>query len=546
MYQALYRKYRPSSFDDVAGQKHITETLRRQIVSGRYTHAYLFVGTRGTGKTTCAKILARAINCQNPEDGNPCNKCASCVGIENGTILDVLELDAASNNGVDDVRAMRNESIYSPVSALKRVYIIDEVHMLSTPAFNALLKTLEEPPEHIVFILATTELHKVLPTIQSRCQKFSFRRLSSEEIIGYLTKIAASENLTLTQEAAEKLAMLADGSMRDAISLLDQCVCDKPIDLEHVLDTIGLAGDDDLLSLIDAIISCDTALALRIQDRLYNDGKDMAALIGELSGIIRDLMVIKLDADTSLICSNVSRAALLDISGKAASERLFYCLDILKNAIFGLSRAGLSRLALEMCIIKMCDERLLDDTSALAARVARLEGCSSSLTAAVSVVGTPVSKPESKIAAPAAVFAPPLAAPIAPSAPAADAVPAASASAAKQAAEISPVSFDKPDPNADILTQVLSQIEDRAVHTFLSNKNKAEGFLDDNTFVIKLTDAFGVGVLKNSYMDTLKTAVCKVLNKDVAVRLETAESAAAQDNGGKIERLKQFDIVSFE
>ena len=223
IYQALYRKYRPRTFDEVCGQEHITETLKAQVASGRLSHAYLFVGTRGTGKTTCAKILAKAVNCLHPVDGNPCGECAACRGIDEGSVLDVVEIDAASNNGVENVRALREEAVFSPASVKKRVYIIDEVHMLSTAAFNALLKILEEPPEHLMFILATTELRKVPGTILSRCQRYSFRRLDADVIAKRLNYIAAREGFDLTPEGAALLARLADGGMRDAISLLDQC-----------------------------------------------------------------------------------------------------------------------------------------------------------------------------------------------------------------------------------------------------------------------------------------------------------------------------------
>ena len=252
MYQALYRKWRPRSFDDVVGQKHITETLKRQVQAGRLTHAYLFTGTRGTGKTTCAKILARAVNCKNPQEGNPCNHCAACTGIENGSILDVVELDAASNNRVDDVRAMLEEAAYTPATVAKRVYIIDEVHMLSPQAFNALLQILEEPPEHLMFILATTELHKVPATIKSRCQQFAFKRIQAEEIAGRLRYVSEQEGIQLTQEGAALIARLADGGMRDALSLLDQCVgAGGPVDQDRVFQVLGLAGNLQTVGLLE-------------------------------------------------------------------------------------------------------------------------------------------------------------------------------------------------------------------------------------------------------------------------------------------------------
>jgi len=267
---------------------------------------------------------------------------------------------AASNNGVDDVRAMRDEAIYSPASVKKRVYIVDEVHMLSTPAFNALLKILEEPPEHIIFILATTELHKVPATILSRCQKFSFKRLSSDDIKKRLLEIASKEELTLTQEAAEKLAILADGSMRDGISLLDQCAHGKEIDLLHVLDTIGLAGEKEITDIIKAVAKRNITDILETLNKLYEDGKDMAALLNELTGFIRDMIIAGLSPGSALIGTSIPRDELTELSKEFTNERLIYCLGTLKDAMFGLSRGGLSKLTLELCLIRMCDETLME------------------------------------------------------------------------------------------------------------------------------------------------------------------------------------------
>ena len=273
MYQALYRKWRPRTFDDVVGQSHITDTLKRQVATGRLSHAYLFTGTRGTGKTTCAKILARAVNCEHPVDGNPCNQCPSCLGIESGSILDVLELDAASNNGVDQVRALRDEAVYTPAAVRKRVYIVDEVHMLSTAAFNALLKILEEPPEHLMFILATTELHKVPATIKSRCQQFSFKRILPGDIAARLAYVAREEGIELRGEGASLLARLADGGLRDALSLLDQCAGPSgPIGEQEVLDALGLAGNLETARLMEQLGGGDTAGALETLARLYGSG----------------------------------------------------------------------------------------------------------------------------------------------------------------------------------------------------------------------------------------------------------------------------------
>ena len=292
MYQALYRKWRPKTFADVVGQEHITETLQRQVAEGRLSHAYLFTGTRGTGKTTCAKILARAVNCEHPENGNPCNRCPSCLGIESGRLLDVVELDAASNNGVDSVRALRDEAIYSPAQVKKRVYIVDEVHMLSTPAFNALLKILEEPPEHLMFILATTELHKVPATILSRCQRFSFRRIQPKDIVGRLNYIAGQENIDLKEDGAALLARLSDGALRDALSLLDQCAAaGGAIDANAVLDALGLAGNVQTAQLMSLILTRDARGALELLGKLYDGGKDVGAVLGELSTLSRELLI---------------------------------------------------------------------------------------------------------------------------------------------------------------------------------------------------------------------------------------------------------------
>ena len=292
MYQALYRKWRPITFSQVVGQKHITDTLQRQVAEGRTGHAYLFTGTRGTGKTTCARILAKAINCLAPLDGAPCNRCEACRGIDQGRLLDITELDAASNNGVDNVRALREEAVYTPSVLKKRVSIIDEVHMLSTPAFNALLKILEEPPEHLVFILATTELHKVPATILSRCQRYSFKRILPQDISRQLLSIAKEEAIDLTADGADILSRMANGAMRDALSLLDQCRSyEGTLNSAAILDLLGLAGGVQTTQLVEFILRRNVQDALLLFDKLYRDGKDIAALLRELSDLCRDLLI---------------------------------------------------------------------------------------------------------------------------------------------------------------------------------------------------------------------------------------------------------------
>ena len=376
MYQALYRKWRPRTFDDVVGQSHITETLKTQVASGRLSHAYLFTGTRGTGKTTCAKILARAVNCEHPVDGNPCNCCAACRGIENGSVLDVLELDAASNNGVDHVRALRDEAVYSPAAVRKRVYIVDEVHMLSTAAFNALLKIMEEPPEHLMFILATTELNKVPATILSRCQRFSFKRIRPEDIAARLDYVARQEQIDLTPDGSALLARLSDGAMRDALSLLDQCAASGgKVDQQAVLDTLGLAGNLQTAHLMNAIRRHDAAAALTLLGDLYAKGKDVKAVLGELSNLARDLLVMQTapEGGSALLTGGYDGGTMNALSKNFPAQRLVRILTILQDTLSRLKLSADPRMEAELCLIRLCDETLDGSTDGLAARIARLE-----------------------------------------------------------------------------------------------------------------------------------------------------------------------------
>ena len=377
MYQALYRKWRPKTFDEVTGQTHITDTLKTQVAADRLSHAYLFTGTRGTGKTTCAKILARAVNCEHPVNGNPCNECPSCRGILDGSILDVLELDAASNNGVDQVRALRDEAIYAPTTVKKRVYIIDEVHMLTPAASNALLKIMEEPPEHLMFILATTELHKILPTILSRCQRFSFKRLRSEDIVGRLRFVAGQEQIDLTLDGASLLARLADGGMRDALSLLDQCAATGgTIDRARVLDVLGLAGNLKTAHIFNAIRKGDAGAAVSQFGELYDSGKDVSTVLSELISLSRDLLIRQTapDAGSGLLAGGYDEETLKTLCKNMPPERLIAILERLEEAADACKRSGSSRTTAELCLIRLCDPSLDGSTSGLAARIARLEG----------------------------------------------------------------------------------------------------------------------------------------------------------------------------
>jgi len=386
MYQALYRKWRPRTFDDVVGQNHITETLKRQVQEGRLSHAYLFTGTRGTGKTSCAKILARAVNCEHPVNGNPCNECPACRGIESGAVMDVLELDAASNNSVDQVRALRDEAVYSPAAVRKRVYIVDEVHMLSNSAFNALLKILEEPPAHLMFILATTELHKVPATIKSRCQQFAFKRLSPLDISGRLKYVAGEESISLTPEGAALIARLADGGMRDALSLLDQCAVDgsRSLGEKEILDALGLAGNVETAALMGEIARRDTAAALERLDRLYAAGKDVGSLLGELSSLTRDLLIRRTapQGGAGLLHGGYDEGTIRSLAEILTTPRLAQTLSWLQTTLSGLGRSADRRVDAELCLIRLCDETLDDSAAGLAARIARLEAG-----------GVPVSRP---------------------------------------------------------------------------------------------------------------------------------------------------------
>lgn len=376
MYQALYRKWRPKTFSQVVGQDHITGTLQRQVAEGRTAHAYLFTGTRGTGKTTCARILAKAVNCLHPEDGAPCNQCEACRGIDSGSLLDVTELDAASNSRVDDIRELLSESVYTPTVLKKRVYIIDEVHMLSTQAFNALLKTIEEPPEHLMFILATTELHKVPATILSRCQRFTFKRILPRDMEKHLLGIAQAEQIDLTPDGAEILARMANGALRDALSLLDQCrVAQGQLDSRAVLDILGLAGSVQTVELMDCILRRDAAGALTRLDELYRGGKDVAAMLGELGDLARDMTILKAapDGAAALLTGMYDTKTLKPLSGSQPMRRFLYLTETLQSCCAGLGDSFQPRTDAELCLLRLCDESLSGDLMALSQRIDRLE-----------------------------------------------------------------------------------------------------------------------------------------------------------------------------
>lgn len=376
MYLALYRKWRPKTFDDVVGQTPITTTLRNEVKNNKTAHSYLFTGSRGTGKTTCSKILAMAVNCLNPQDGNPCMECEICRGIEDGSILDVLEIDAASNNGVDDVRILREEANYTPAQCKYRVYIIDETHMLSVSAFNALLKIMEEPPEHVKFILATTEVHKVPATVLSRCQRFDFNRIQTADIADRLLYIAQHESFTLTEDAAYLIARLADGGMRDALSVLDQCVAySDQVDVAVVSQATGLVLRDYLFRLTDILYGQDAAQALACVDQLYSQSKDLQRLTGELIEHLRNLMIAKTveKPDELVNCLPEELEQLKSQAQKVSLSWILRGISLLQDCLDKIGREYDKRLSVEMTLIKMCKPELDLSYDALAQRLESLE-----------------------------------------------------------------------------------------------------------------------------------------------------------------------------
>ena len=376
MYQVLYRKWRPQTFADVVGQPHVTVSLTGAVKSGRLAHAYLFTGSRGTGKTSCAKILAKAANCPHPVDGNPCNACEICRGIDNGSILDVIEIDAASNNGVDNIRDLREEANYTPTHARYRVYIIDEVHMLSTGAFNALLKTLEEPPEHVKFILATTEVHKLPSTILSRCQRFDFRRIAPEDIAERLQFVASEEHIPLTSDGAMLIARISDGAMRDALSLLDRCAAyDTEITESVVGDAAGLAGREHLFTLVSAIAAHDSARALTLLQELYNNACNMERLVTDLLTHFRHMMIANSVPNYKdlIVCTQSELEQIRVQAEDFTLARILAAMDILNDAAVRLKGGANPRVTVEMAILRLSDAQLDTDSAALTARIAELE-----------------------------------------------------------------------------------------------------------------------------------------------------------------------------
>ncbi len=377
-YTALYRKFRPTVFEDVKGQEHIVTTLKNQIRSGRTSHAYLFCGTRGTGKTTIAKIFAKAVNCEHPVDGSPCGECAICKSIAAGTSMNVIEIDAASNNGVDSIRQIVEAVNYSPAEGKFKVYIIDEVHMLSIGAFNALLKTLEEPPAYVIFILATTEVHKIPITILSRCQRYDFRRISIDTIADRLKELTQKEQVQIEEKAVRYIAKVADGSMRDALSLLDQCIAfyfDQELTYDKVLDVLGAVDTEVFSRMLREILKGDAAAALGVLQDIVLQGRELSQFVTDFAWYLRNLLLIK-SADGVEDIIDVSSDNLVRLKEEAhlaENDTIMRYIRILSELSGQIRYATQKRILIEMAIIKLCRPAMETDTASLTDRIRQVE-----------------------------------------------------------------------------------------------------------------------------------------------------------------------------
>ena len=375
-YVALYRKWRPDEFQEVKGQEHIVTTLKNQIKHNRVGHAYLFCGTRGTGKTTIARLIAKAINCENPVDGSPCNQCESCKAIAAGASMNVIEIDAASNNGVDSVRQINDAVRYSPSTGKYLVYIIDEVHMLTNAAYNALLKTLEEPPEYVKFILATTDVQTIPVTVLSRCQRYDFKRISLDIIADRLEELLKRENIPATREAINYVAKAADGSMRDALSILDQCIAfnlGEEVTYDKVLEIVGSVDLDIYLNLFNHIKSRDTKSALGIVNDAIWAGKDLSLFVNEFTTFMRDLLMLKYNSQATVDVTSENLPRLIEAGADVEDEKLISFINIMQETAGKIKYASTKRIVLEVAIIKLCTPQMRQDDSALKERLADIE-----------------------------------------------------------------------------------------------------------------------------------------------------------------------------
>ena len=534
MYQALYRKYRPQTFDDVVGQLSVTQTLKNQILTGHLSHAYLFTGTRGTGKTSCAKILAKAVNCEHSVDGNPCNCCTACRSIDSGACMDVLEIDAASNNGVDSIRALRDDAQFTPSEVRTRVYIIDEVHMLSTSAFNALLKIIEEPPAHLLFILATTELQSVPATILSRCQRFSFRRITPADITARLNYIAYQEHISLEPDAAAFLARLADGGLRDAVSLFDQCASAtaEAVTVDQVCCTLGIAGARATAAMLRAIAKHDTAEVLSVFNGQYVEGKDLAAMLNELCAVTRDLLICKTapkeaEGQITSICTPSELKELLPLWSVG---ELLRTASILRDAAVGFNISTNRRVDAELCLIRLCEPQAALDAQSLNARLSRLEEKLASGQLTLAAAQQEDAPPWDDDAPP-----PPDDADIPPENP--------------QNAQPAP-----PAPSGfwpELVERLRASLKPPAMGMFSTSENAPlQGKLTGNRLLLIVNDDFTLGLVdKPEILQAVSEKAAALLGHPVAVQVQ--KGGAAPQQSGEFDKLLRFgaeypDIVDIK
>ncbi len=552
MYQALYRKWRPFNFDDVSGQPHVTQTLKNELMSGRISHAYLFTGSRGTGKTSCAKILSKSVNCLNPQNGNPCGECEICRGIDDGSVLDVIEIDAASNNGVDNIRDIREEVNFTPVRCKYRVYIIDEVHMLSQGAFNALLKTLEEPPAHVIFILATTEVHKLPATILSRCQRFDFKRISCDDISARLLHIAEGEGVSLTEDAASLIARIADGGMRDAVSLLDRC-CAKGtvIDSETVTAAAGIAGTRHLFSFSGYIAKNDFSACISLVNTLHAEACDIESLCTELILHFRNLMIAKTVKNPAplIICPKAELDELKQRAAEFRLSRILECLDILEQTAAAVKLSANKKILLESAVIKLCStlpgsDPLPADGTVIESLVSRIEALEQKLNGAnistvkpkpveapsTEVRPEPVKEPEPAKEEPKPEAEKPAPAPAAEPEPAEKPAPAAPA--------VSTESSNEASYEFTLWAEVLELLKknDAPLNAVLQNTT---AFVSKGTHLVIRTDnplLFSF-IQMESHSDILRKAVYEISGKKL--KLAVKDSASKEEKkGNPLEDLK--------